>query len=364
MQTDLQQLKLVDFDFHLPEELIAQIPTAKREQSRLMKVNRREKTLDHGVFADLPNLLNPTDLLVINDSKVIPARARGHKASSTGAVEILLLSETAPNNWWVMLKPGKRVRPGTQVELSTPEGAASGVYFEVTTKNEEGHCHVRFFGTDNILETLEDLGEIPLPPYIAPANTRSFDDKTRYQTVYAAHQGSVAAPTAGLHFSTDLMSELEAKGVEFAKVTLHVGYGTFAPVKATSVAEHQMHRESFEITKQAAEQLNRALREGRRIIPVGTTSLRVIESAVKSGPEPFVPQKDSTEIFIYPPFKFRVASGLITNFHLPKSTLLMLVSAMASPGDHDGIELIRRAYAEAIAQRYRFFSYGDAMFIQ
>lgn len=357
-------LPLSEFDYELPSELIAQCPTENRDGSRLLVMNRSNGALEHRQFTDLVSMLTHQDVLVVNNTKVIPARLRGRKLGTTGAIEILLIEECETNSWWVMLKPGKRVRAGTQVELLTSENEPSGIQFEVLEKNEEGHCKLLFQGTDNILENLEDLGEVPLPPYIEPANQRDYDDQNRYQTVYATHQGSVAAPTAGLHFSPDLLSQLSDRGVEIIKVTLHVGLGTFAPVKADHIEDHTMHSERYEISPTAAERLTKLKAEGRRIIAVGTTSVRVLESAVDAADQSIAPTNSRTNIFIYPPYSFRFVDALITNFHLPKSTLLMLISAMAAPGSQAGIQRIRKTYSEAIAHRYRFFSYGDAMFIQ
>ncbi len=357
-------LRLDAFDYELPPELIAQEPTAERDQSRLLSYRRRNQRIAHHAFTDLPDLLTPKDVLVINDSKVIPARLRGKKPASGGNVEILLINEQARNQWWVMLKPGKRAHPGTRVQLQKPDGTPAPIEFEIEAKNSEGHCLVRFEGTPNILDELDELGEIPLPPYIEAANTRDYNDKERYQTIYANQRGSVAAPTAGLHFSPRLFEALEAKGIPIVRVTLHVGIGTFAPVKASRIAEHQMHHEYFQISESAARQLSEFKAQGRRIIAVGTTSVRVLESAAQAGSTEILPQRDRTNIFIYPPHNFHFVDGLITNFHLPKSSLLMLISAMACPGQVTGIDHIRSVYEEAIRERYRFFSYGDAMFIE
>ena len=364
MRQDSKELQLEEFDYHLPEELIAQEPMPERDQSRLLIFDRDSGNMDHRSFSDLSDRLSPNDVLVINDSKVIPARLRGRKDSSDGAVEILLIHEVSLNHWWVMLKPGRRVHPGTTVRLHTPTQEATGICFRVIEKNEEGHCLIAFEGTDNILNNLDELGEIPLPPYIEAACNREYDDKNRYQTIYAAQQGSVAAPTAGLHFSPQLLTSLEVKGIQIVRVTLHVGLGTFAPVKAESIADHEMHHEHFEISEQAATTLNQCKEQGRRIIAVGTTSVRVLETAAANGKGRIEPQKGRTNIFIYPPHEFRFIDSLITNFHLPKSSLLMLISAMAAPGQLNGIEKIREIYRIAIEERYRFFSYGDAMLIQ
>lgn len=363
-EADENQLKLDEFDYELPPELIAQEPTAERDQSRLLVYRRTPSKIAHHAFSDLPTLLSPNDVLVINDSKVIPARLRGKKTSSGGNVEILLIHEVGLNDWWVMLKPGKRAHPGTRVALQTPAGKSAPIEFQIEEKNDEGHCRIRFEGTPNILNELDELGEIPLPPYIEAANRRDYNDKERYQTIYANQRGSVAAPTAGLHFSPRLFQELETKGIPVVRVTLHVGIGTFAPVKASRIADHEMHHEYFQISDIAAKQLSDYKAQGRRIIAVGTTSVRVLESATQAGTQEIKAQRDRTNIFIYPPHEFQFVDALITNFHLPKSSLLMLISAMACPGGTSGIKYIRSVYAEAIEQRYRFFSYGDAMLIE
>ncbi len=363
MNTSDPGIALDEFDYHLPEERIAQKPTDRRDQSRLLRWQRESDTLSHHRFSDLRELLGPTDTLVINDSRVIPARLRGRKTGSSGSIEILLLRSLSPSEWWVMLKPGKRVREGTTVQLDDTHERPSPIGFVVREKNEEGHCRIEFTGTNAILDELDGLGEIPLPPYIEPAKTRDYDDKTRYQTVYARSHGSVAAPTAGLHFTEALLSDLQAKGVTVVRVTLHVGLGTFAPVKATQIADHTMHHEFYELSPEAATTLNQQKAQGHRIIAVGTTAVRVLESAANAEGQ-LVPQTTSTDIFIYPPYQFRFVDALITNFHLPKSTLLMLISAFAEPGSLGGIKRMRRCYDTAIAEKYRFYSYGDAMFLE
>lgn len=353
-----------EFDYHLPPELIAQHPLPERDQSRLLVVNRQTDALEHRQFREIGRYLRPGDLLVMNNSRVIPARLRGFKADTKGEIEILLLEEASPLEWWVLLRPGKRVRPGSRLIFCGPDGAPSSLEAEVVAKNDEGQCRLRFHGTENVIESAFSLGEMPLPPYIhRPAPTSLDADRQRYQTVYAAHDGSVAAPTAGLHFSKELLGQLAAQGIGTQFVTLHVGAGTFAPVKAERITDHRMHEERFEVSPATAEAIARAKAEGRRVIAVGTTSMRVLEhlgrthGGVIAGP-------GRTSIFIHPPATFSVVDALITNFHLPQSTLLMLVSAFLAPGRHpDGRERMQRAYAEAIRERYRFFSYGDAMFI-
>ena len=308
-------------------------------------------------------MLRAGDLLVLNNSRVLRARLRGQKTTSGGRVELLLVEEVAPNEWWTLLRPGKRVRAGIEIQLVTTTGVASLVRAVVLGKNDEGHCRVRFTGTSNILDELESHGEIPLPPYIErPAGA---EDDARYQTVFAQPAGSVAAPTAGLHFTPRLLDELHARGVQIHFITLHVGLGTFAPVKTESLAEHVMHEERFDLPGSTAEAINTAKREGRRVIAVGTTTVRVLESAASLSTlnSHLSTLRGSTRIFIHPPYQFRIVDALLTNFHLPKSTLLMLVSAFAAPRELRGRERILAAYAEAVRERYRFFSYGDAMLI-
>ena len=355
-------LKLKEFDYALPNHLIAREPVAVRDQSRLLVLNRGKKSLSHRRFSELETLLRPDDVLVLNDSKVIPARLRGKKNEGRGTVEILLLEEKAQNFWWGMLKPGKRMPAGSTATIFASDGFKDPIRLEVREKHPNGRCLLRFSGTENILEDLNAYGEVPLPPYIGAANRRSFDDANRYQTVYARRRGSVAAPTAGLHFSETLLKNLQKKGISLVSVTLHVGLGTFAPVKANRIADHSMHEECFELSAASASALTKAKAQGRRIIAVGTTSVRVLETAASQGS--LRPQQGRTKLFLHPPCEFRFVDALITNFHLPKSSLLMLVSAFASPKQQSGIELIRQAYAQAIRQNYRFFSYGDAMLIQ
>jgi S-adenosylmethionine:tRNA ribosyltransferase-isomerase len=375
-------MRTADFDFILPPELIAQFPAAQRDHSRLLVLQRRTGELEHKNFADIKNYLRPGDVLVLNNSRVIKARLRGTNAQTGGAFEILLLEENARNDWWAMMKPGKRAKVGTRIELTqhatrntTPISAT------VTATNEEGHRRLHFSGTENILTELDTLGELPLPPYIErdPQNLPA-SDAERYQTVFAQPAGSVAAPTAGLHFTENLIAEIRALGVEIHFVTLHVGLGTFAPVKAETIAGHVMHEERYEVTEATAAAVNAAKRGGRRVIAVGTTSVRVLESAFgvpSSGgfdalrsqpPEGGTPNQirsgaGRTRIFIYPPRDFKIVDALLTNFHLPCSTLLMLVSAFAAPSELRGRETVLHAYATAVRERYRFFSYGDAMLL-
>ena len=356
-------MRTAEFDFSLPPELIAQSPADARDGSRLLVLDRRTGLVEHRRFRDVLGLFSVGDVLVLNNSRVLRARLRGHKPSSGGQIELLLVEEVGLNEWWTLLRPGKRVRAGTEIQLFTSTGGRSALRAVVREKNAEGHCRVSFTGTPNILDELEAHGEIPLPPYIERAAGN--DDDTRYQTVFAQPVGSVAAPTAGLHFTPQLLDELRARGVQIHFVTLHVGLGTFAPVKAENLADHVMHEERFELPADAAEAINAAKREGRRVIAVGTTTVRVLESAgaLSTLNSQLSTHRGRTRIFIHPPYQFRVVDALLTNFHLPQSTLLMLVSAFAAPGELRGRELILSAYAEAVRERYRFFSYGDAMLL-
>jgi len=348
-----------DFDYPLDPGLIAQSPCRRRDRSRLMLLHRKTARVSHHVFAELPALLRPDDLLVINDTKVIPAKFAARRASG-GRIDGLFCAESSPGRWEVLLRNAGRCRPGEKLALEGPR--------EVALKLLENHGAGRWLvGVDPpepAATLLETAGITPLPPYIRrPGPLADGEDRLRYQTVYAARPGAVAAPTAGLHFTVDVLDSLTANGVELAGVTLHVGAGTFAPVKAKTPAGHKMHAEYFELSAGAAERLRAARRQGRRIVAVGTTSARVLETAARRARE-FRPQSGWTDLFIYPPAEFLAVDALITNFHLPKSTLLMLVAAFCSPGTTDGLEVILRAYAEAARLRYRFYSYGDAMLIQ
>jgi len=370
-------MRTADFDFLLPLELIAQHPAARRDDSRLLVLQRPQGTLTHHRFPDLISYLRSGDVLVLNNSRVIPARLRGVNMKSRGQFEILLLEENATNDWWAMMKPGKRARIGTQIQLGKQNAERGTIIATVAETNPEGHRRLQFSGCENILTQLDALGEIPLPPYIrrgatistaTDSDSKACEDRERYQTVFAQPPGSVAAPTAGLHFTPELLEKIRVLGVEVCFVTLHVGLGTFAPVKAESLAEHVMHEERFEISEATARTVNNAKCADRRVIAVGTTSVRVLESAavaagsdrdsfqIKAGP-------GRTRIFIHPPRAFKIVDALVTNFHLPCSTLLMLVSAFATPGETRGRETILAAYAEAVREQYRFFSYGDAMLI-
>ncbi len=350
-------MRTSDFDYDLPPELIAQEPAAERGASRLMVLRRSGGGRESSWFRCLPEYLRRGDVLVLNRSRVIPARLYGRRSGGTGRVEVLLLEPAATGGWWVMLRPGKRVRVGAEVVF---EGTAPGLQGWVREKNGEGHARLEF-GADP-LAYAERHGEMPLPPYIERAQARP-EDRERYQTVFAREAGSVAAPTAGLHFTNELLGRLGDLGVEVVEVTLHVGVGTFAPVKAERVEDHVMHAERYEVGEASAATVNRALEEGRRVVAVGTTSLRVLEAVARDGGGRLKPGAGRTALFLHPPAEFRVVGGLLTNFHLPRSTLLMLVSAFASPGREEGREQVLSAYQEAVRERYRFFSYGDAMLL-
>lgn len=340
-------MKTSDFYYELPQELIAQDPLEDRSASRLMHLDRKTGAVEHRHFRDIKEYLRPGDCLVINDTKVIPARLYGRKVGTDALIEILLLKRRENDVWETLVKPGKKCRPGA--EISFGEGILRGRVLDVV---EEGNRLIQFEYEGIFEEILDQLGEMPLPPYI----THKLKDRKRYQTVYARHEGSAAAPTAGLHFTRELLEEIREMGVKIAHVTLHVGLGTFRPVKVESVTEHHMHSEFYVVEEEQAALVNEARKNGGRIIAVGTTSCRTLESAadaegiLKAG-------SGWTDIFIYPGYRFKILDGLITNFHLPESTLIMLVSAFA------GKEQVLGAYREAVKERYRFFSFGDAMVI-
>ena len=355
-------MRTADFDYDLPAELIAQHPAERRDASRLLIVERLAKRLAHCQFTDLLGCIEPGDLLVVNNSRVIPARVRGQKEGDGARVEILLTEQHAPGQWWCMLRPGKRIHNGTQIQLHDLDGNPTDYWVTAVDKNETGKYLLQLPDSPEVFRILSEIGETPLPPYIERKPVDTLADRERYQTVYAKQEGSVAAPTAGLHFTGPFLDELNAKGIGLAEVTLHVGPGTFQPVECDVIEDHPMHEEWFEISAQAAQAINETKRNGGRIIAVGTTSMRVLESAGDAKSK-IAPQQNRTDIFIYPPHDFRIVDALLTNFHLPKSTLLMLVSAFAAPGGEAGRELVMKAYAEAVEQRYRFFSYGDAMFL-
>lgn len=341
-------MKREDFGFDLPEELIAQDPLEDRSSSRLLVLNKETGKTEHHIFREIVSYLNPGDCLVINETKVLPARLIGAKVGTEAKIEVLLLKRKENNVWETLVKPGKKARVGAK--LSFGDGLLIGEVIDVV---EEGNRLIQFSYEGIFEEILDQLGQMPLPHYI----THRLEDKNRYQTVYAKNTGSAAAPTAGLHFTPELLKEIEEKGVEIARVTLHVGLGTFRPVKVDNILDHHMHSEFYQVDEEAAEKINRAKESGHRVIAVGTTSCRTIESVAGENGR-MRAASGWTEIFIYPGYRFKVLDCLITNFHLPESTLLMLVSALA------GREHVMAAYEEAIRERYRFFSFGDAMFIE
>ena len=341
-------MNLHDFYYELPQELIAQDPLEDRSGSRLLCLDRASKTVSHHVFREIIDMLEPGDCLVLNDTKVIPARLMGSKVGTDAKIEVLLMKRLEDRVWETLVKPGKKAKPGTNISFG--DGLLTGEVLEVV---EDGNRLIRFDYEGIFEEILDRLGQMPLPPYI----THQLKDKNRYQTVYAKHDGSAAAPTAGLHFTKELLEKIREKGVQIVRITLHVGLGTFRPVKVENITEHHMHSEYYVVEEDAARKINETKQKGGRVIPVGTTSCRTLESAAG---EDGILQAGSgwTDIFIYPGYQFRVTDCLITNFHLPESTLLMLVSALA------GREQIMAAYEEAVRERYRFFSFGDAMFIK
>ncbi len=341
-------MKTSDFYYYLPQELIAQDPLEDRSSSRLLVLDKETGAVEHHVFRDVINELNPGDCLVINDTKVIPARLIGAKEETGAKIEVLLLKRGAGDVWETLVKPGRKAKPETRISFG--DGLLTG---EVVDIVDEGNRLIRFEYEGIFEEILDQLGQMPLPPYI----THQLKDKDRYNTVYAEHSGSAAAPTAGLHFTPELLTEIQAKGVGIARVTLHVGLGTFRPVKVDDVENHHMHSEFYMISEEAADKINRAKENGGRVICVGTTSCRTIESAADENGR-LKACSGWTEIFIYPGYRFQILDGLITNFHLPESTLIMLVSALA------GKEHVLAAYEEAVREKYRFFSFGDAMFIK
>lgn len=340
-------MKKQDFYYELPEELIAQDPLPDRSGSRLLVLDRQSGAVSHHVFTEILDYLRSGDCLVVNDTKVIPARLIGSKVGTEAKIEILLLKRKENNIWETLVRPGKKAKPGTKISFG--DGLLTGEILEVV---EEGNRLVQFSYDGIFEEILDRLGQMPLPPYI----THQLKERERYNTVYAVHEGSAAAPTAGLHFTPELLQEIEEKGVDIARVTLHVGLGTFRPVKAEEITDHHMHSEFYQISEEAAGKINRARSGNGRVICVGTTSCRTVESAadenghIRAG-------SGWTEIFIYPGYRFKVLDGLITNFHLPESTLIMLVCALA------GREQVMKAYEEAVEERYRFFSFGDAMLV-
>ncbi len=343
----MSELKKSDFYFDLPQELIAQDPLEDRSASRLLVLDRKTGAVEHHTFREIMNYVRSGDCLVLNNTKVIPARLMGVKEDTGAAIEVLLLKRRDSDVWETLVKPGKKARPGAKIVFG--DGCLRAEVLDVV---EEGNRLLRFDYEGIFEEVLDRLGEMPLPPYI----THKLQDKNRYQTVYAKYEGSAAAPTAGLHFTEELLAQIEEMGVNIAYVTLHVGLGTFRPVKADNILEHHMHSEHYEVTPETAELINRTKESGRRVICVGTTSCRTVESAADENGR-VQPGCGDTEIFIYPGYRFKVLDCLITNFHLPESTLVMLVSALA------GRENVLAAYREAVEERYRFFSFGDAMLV-
>lgn len=342
-----KEIKRSDFNFELPQELIAQDPIEDRSASRLLILDKKSGAIEHHIFHEIIDYLYPGDCLVLNDTKVIPARLMGVREDTGASVEVLLLKRRENDIWETLVKPGKKARPGMKLVFG-----GGLLHAEVLEIVEEGNRLVKFSYEGIFEEVLDKLGEMPLPPYI----THKLQDKSRYQTVYARYEGSAAAPTAGLHFTEALLQAIEEKGVDIAYVTLHVGLGTFRPVKADNILEHHMHSEYYQVSKEAADKINRAKENGHRVICVGTTSCRTVESAADENGR-LCECCDNTQIFIYPGYRFKVLDALITNFHLPESTLVMLVCALA------GREEVLHAYEEAIKEQYRFFSFGDAMFI-
>lgn len=341
-------MKVSDFYYDLPEELIAQEPIPDRQMSRLLVLDKNTGSMEHRIFKDILEYINEGDCLVLNDTRVIPARLLGEKEGTGGKIEFVLLKKMENDVWEVILKPGKRAKPGSRFVFG--DGALKAEVLQIV---EEGNRLVRFEYDGVFEEVLDRVGIVPLPPYI----TKRLEDSERYQTVYSKHKGSAAAPTAGLHFTKELLKEIENKGVDIAYVTLHVGLGTFRPVKVEVIEEHKMHSEYYSINEEDCRKINTAKEKGKRVIAVGTTSCRVLETVGDENGR-VNPKSGWTDIFIYPGYKFKVVDALITNFHLPESTLIMLVSALA------GREKVMEAYKTAVKERYRFFSFGDAMFIK
>lgn len=340
-------MRTSDFKYDLPKELIAQVPIEKRDMSRLMVLDKTTGSVEHKVFHDIIDYLEKGDTLVLNDTKVIPARIYGHRENKEESIEVLLVKDYGNDTWEVLAKPGKKLKIDTEIIFSDKLKA------KVIDILEEGERVIRFSYDGIFNELLDEIGIMPLPPYI----TEKLEDKDRYQTVYSKIRGSAAAPTAGLHFTKDLLKKIEEKGVNIAYVTLHVGIGTFRPVKVDNVLEHKMHSEYYEVSNEAATLINETKKRGNKIVCVGTTSCRTIESAANDDGTVRAEKKE-TSIFIYPGYKFKVVTNLVTNFHLPESTLIMLVSALA------GKDNIMGAYNEAVKEKYRFFSFGDAMYIK
>jgi S-adenosylmethionine:tRNA ribosyltransferase-isomerase len=357
----VSDLRVTDFDFHLPVELIAQEPPAVRGQSRMLTVDRQTGSLHDASFADFAAQLNPGDLLVLNDTRVIPARLYAQRTTvrerqpSTGLIEVLLTEPTNDNCWRALVKPGKRVQVGDRLVFPSAAGETE-LEAEVLERGEFGERLIRFAPVDDFFAVLERIGHMPLPPYIHRDDSAS--DRERYQTVFSRERGSVAAPTAGLHFTPQVLDAITARGVEIVRITLHVGLGTFAPLRVERVDEIHLHRERYTLSADAANALNAAVRDRRRVVAVGTTVVRTLEHcALEAHGQPLAPHSGVTQIFISPGFEFRLVGALLTNFHLPQSSLLMLVSAFAER------EKVLAAYRHAVQQKYRFFSYGDCMFL-
>ncbi|MGE0407193.1 MAG: tRNA preQ1(34) S-adenosylmethionine ribosyltransferase-isomerase QueA [Candidatus Korobacteraceae bacterium] len=364
-----------DFHYDLPEELIAQQPLAERPASRMLHLNRQTSAVHDLHFRQFPSLLRPDDLLVLNNTRVFPARLYGRRSGERaqpvsprnpaareflqGRVEVLLARQTGENEWQALVRPGRKIGVGERLRFAveSPEADSTPVLEAVVTgRGSYGERTLRFEAVPDFFAALEQIGHVPLPPYIARDDARA--DRERYQTVYARERGSVAAPTAGLHFTPDILQEIRTRGVETAEITLHVGLGTFQPIHAERVEEHRLHAERYSISSKAAERINRALSAGRRIVAVGTTTVRTLEYAASRGNGSIVPGSGEADLFIYPGFQFRAVGAMLTNFHLPQSTLLMLVCAFA------GRERVLEAYRHAVEQQYRFYSYGDCMFVE
>lgn len=344
----MEKTKLSDYFYELPEELIAQDPLSKRDESRLLVLNRKTGEVQHKFFKNIVEFLKPNDCLVINNTRVIPARLLGKKEKTEGKIEIFLLNNLGNDMWETLAKPGKKAIPGSRFVFGDKEQLIA----EVVEVKEDGNRIVKFFYEGVFQSVLDEVGTVPLPPYIH----KKLEDGERYQTVYSKIKGSSAAPTAGLHFTKELLGEIKEKGISVAELTLHVGLGTFRPVKEENILDHKMHSEWYKIDQDACDKINNARKNGGRVIAVGTTSCRVLESVAEKGKD-ICPKEGNTDIFIYPGYEFKILDGLITNFHLPESTLIMLVSAFA------GYENTMNAYKIAVNEKYRFFSFGDAMFI-
>ena len=344
----MEKTKLSDYFYELPEELIAQDPLSKRDESRLLVLNRKTGEVQHKFFKNIVEFLKPNDCLVINNTRVIPARLLGKKEKTEGKIEIFLLNNLGNDMWETLAKPGKKAIPGSRFVFGDKEQLIA----EVVEVKEDGNRIVKFFYEGVFQSVLDEVGTVPLPPYIH----KKLEDGERYQTVYSKIKGSSAAPTAGLHFTKELLGEIKEKGISVAELTLHVGLGTFRPVKEENILDHKMHSEWYKIDQDACDKINNARKNGGRVIAVGTTSCRVLESIAEKGKD-ICPKEGNTDIFIYPGYEFKILDGLITNFHLPESTLIMLVSAFA------GYENTMNAYKIAVNEKYRFFSFGDAMFI-